>query len=322
MAKSFPADVSNTKVDEGGDDPKLARVDLLDLIDKFNTTLATLAPLAAMVVGDGLTVTDNGAGNADTLIATPAPNATLPRGHLTGLKLSNNTTDATNDIDIAEGQCRSKDNAEDIILASALTKRIDASWAVGSGNGGLDTGAVSSTGTYHVHAILRSDTGVVDALFSLSPTAPTLPANYDLSRRIGSFMRVSGVNVPFTQRGDEFLRKVPINSVNASNPGTSAVAATLHVPTGVQVDALFSSMYFEGGDDSYLLFTSLDQTDTAPSATVFSIGHHISGTQKSGQFRIRTNTSAQVRYRVSFSGINTAVKITAHGWIDRRGRDD
>jgi hypothetical protein len=300
------------------DEGALAALDTVGTteIDDDAVTLAKLAHgTAGKVIGfDGSGVpaeVDGGSGATG-----------LPRGHISGLVCFNNGTDPTNDIDIAEGKARSDDDTDDIALTGALTKQLDAAWALGDDAGGLDTGTVSDT-TYHTHLIKRSDTGVVDALFSLSPTAPTLPANYDLSRRVGSFMRIGGVNLPFAQVGDEFLRSIPISSVDiTTNPGTSAVLATLHVPTGVQMHALFSSMVFAAAPDTFLLFTSPDQTDTVPSATVVSIGHQVSGTQKSGQFRIRTNTSAQIRYRFSQSDINVGIKITTHGWIDRRGRDD
>lgn len=116
------------------------------------------------------------------------------KGHIDGLTLSNNSTDATNDIDIAAGEAASTEtNPVLMVLASALTKRLDASWAVGTGNGGLDTGSVANA-KYYVWLIRRSDTGVVDALFSTSNSSPTMPTNYDQKRLIGSFARVSGAN--------------------------------------------------------------------------------------------------------------------------------
>ncbi len=119
--------------------------------------------------------------------------STVPRGHIYGLALTNGT-DAVNDIDIAAGEAASSDTAPVLMtLASALTKRLDAAWAVGSGNGGLDTGAVGNS-TYYIWLIQRSDTGVVDALYSLSATAPTMPASYDRKRLIGVVVRASAAN--------------------------------------------------------------------------------------------------------------------------------
>lgn len=92
----------------------------------------------------------------------------LPTRFLYGLTLSNNATDATNDIDIAVGKCRDITDAVDMILAAALTgKQLDVAWAVGSSAGFLDQGSIANA-TYHIHLIKRSDTGVVDAIASLS----------------------------------------------------------------------------------------------------------------------------------------------------------
>ena len=72
-----------------------------------------------------------------------------------------------------------------MLLASAITKSTSA-WAVGSSNGGLDTGAIGASTTYYVYVIKRPDTQVVDVLFSLSATAPTMPTNYTLKRLVGA----------------------------------------------------------------------------------------------------------------------------------------
>lgn len=122
--------------------------------------------------------------------------ASMPKNYMTGMRVTNNGSDATNDYDISAGAAIDSTNARDIVLAAAITKRLDAAWAVGTGNGGLDTGAVGDS-LYYAWAILRSDTGVVDVLFSLSATAPTMPANYDYKRRLrGGFYRSGGVNRP------------------------------------------------------------------------------------------------------------------------------
>lgn len=121
------------------------------------------------------------------------------QGYSFGLGLSNNGADAANDVDITSGKAAADASPFNLmVLGSALTKRIDALWAVGSGNGGLDTGGVSAAGTYYVWLIQRSDTLVVDALFSLSNTAPTMPTSYDRKRLIGTLERTASVNGPIT----------------------------------------------------------------------------------------------------------------------------
>lgn len=115
------------------------------------------------------------------------------QGYASGLALTT-AADAANDVTIAAGAAASDTSPYYLMqLASALTKQIDASWAVGNNAGGLDTGAVGNN-TYYKWLIQRSDTGVVDALFSLSSTAPTMPTNYDRKRLIGFVGRASATN--------------------------------------------------------------------------------------------------------------------------------
>lgn len=247
-----------------------------------------------------------------------------PTGHLFGLTLSNNAVDPTNDIDIAVGNCRDDLDSIDMALASALTKRLDAAWAVGSGNGGLDAGAIANT-TYHVFLIKRSDTGVVDALFSTSPTAPTLPANYDYQRRIGSIIRSAAAILKFWQDGDDFIWDVPINNVNQTNPGTAAVTAQLSTPNGIRTKAIISIRMTgntaAGDNPQGVLITDLQQTNTAPSSTVFTTYSYVNTIGSNGSVvRVYTNTSSQIRYRVAVSTANTVIAITTAGWVDTRGR--
>lgn len=256
----------------------------------------------------------------------------LPRSYLAGLGLANNGADATNDIDIAVGACRDSTNASDITLESALTKRLDAAWAVGTNAGGLDTGTIANT-TYHVWAIKRSDTGVVDVLFSVSATAPTMPANYDYKRRIGSIMRESAAIVAFNQVGDEFYRKSPLLDVSASGSGAAAVTRTLGVPVGLRVKAVVNVGLYSGtsGRDSVYL-SDLSNTDLAatdPNAAMAAPLWSFGGAPTSSAFRygtgmiaVWTNTSAQIRSRQGVGGASDVLYISTLGWVDHRGRND
>src|SRR4029077_17826592 len=80
-------------------------------------------------------------GTTGKLLGRLASNELFPRGYIVGLKISNNSADAVNDIDIAEGGCRDDSNSANILL-SAMTKRLDAAWAAGTNQGGRDTGAI------------------------------------------------------------------------------------------------------------------------------------------------------------------------------------
>jgi hypothetical protein len=122
------------------------------------------------------------------------PRKKSPMGHCFGLSVTKSSADGDpgNDIGVAAGECTS-DSGYQILIAAATMKKIDAPWAAGSGVGGLDTGSVGN-GVYYIWAIQRSDTGAADILLSLSATAPTMPANYDLKMLIGRLTRAAGVN--------------------------------------------------------------------------------------------------------------------------------
>src|SRR3990172_1389967 len=138
--------------------------------------------------------TQPGGGKTDNL------ETALPRGYIDGLILSNSAGDPTNDIDISAGVCRDISNTYNLARTTTLMKKLDEAFSEGSGFGGLDTGSIANT-TYHVFLIKRSDTGAVDALYSTSATAPSMPANYDSKRRIGSIVRTGGAIKAFVQDG-------------------------------------------------------------------------------------------------------------------------
>ena len=244
------------------------------------------------------------------------------QGYLFGLTLSNNGSDATNDIDIAAGQAADATGAVRMALAASLTKRLDAAWAVGAGNGGLDTGSIDNT-TYHVWLIMRSDTGVVDALFSTSASSPTMPANYDYKRRIGSILRESSAIVGFVQNGDKFTRKAIANDINAANPGTAAVSRALSVPAGISVEAIISVSIADSTPvgSVYVLLSDLATTDAVAGVTNANFGVN-SGAAITLQssLTIRTSTAREIRSRLSSSDASVALRLNTIGWIDTRGR--
>jgi len=157
--------------------------------------------------------------------------AAIPRGYIDGLILSNDT-DTDHDIEITAGECRDSTNAVNMRLSSAITKQIDAAWSVGDNQGGLD-GSESSAGTpdadtwYYVWLIKRSDTGVVDALFSESSTAPTMPTNYDYKRLIGAVRTDGSANIRQFYQDDDWFRWQASISVLSSGAATSNTSVTI-----------------------------------------------------------------------------------------------
>jgi hypothetical protein len=238
------------------------------------------------------------------------------RGHIDGLTLS---WVSTTSFSVAAGQAADSTNAVLIDLASAITKTTS-TWAVGSGNGGIDTGTIAANTWYHVHLIRRSDTGVEDVLFSLSATSPTMPTDYDQRRRIGS-IKTNGSSqfIDFVQTGDEFLWKGSFNDAVAVACSETSAALAMTVPTGVSVWAKFSALL--AASDCYLYFYPLirgDQTSTPSTVNIF-LATITAGEQSGGDFTIQTNTSAQIGV-VANDGVGTYF-VGTYGWIDRRGRN-
>ncbi|WP_197729649.1 hypothetical protein [Rhizobium ruizarguesonis] len=262
--------------------------------------------------------------DTSTNVFIPAPVARETyRGYIRGLELSNNVTDATNDIDITTGSTGS-DGASSFLmtLASALTKRLDAAWAVGTNQGGLDTGSIANT-TYHVWLIQRSDTGVIDALFSTSATAPTMPANYDRKRRIGSIPRESGALITIKQDGPLFRRATKVDRSSTSAAASALLA--LSVPTGINVYPLLNYDIATGtaSTDAQLLIggawegsatNTIDRVFTTSLANTASVTHGGIGPI------FQTNTSAQIYFATTIaSGSLSTNVLSTVGWIDNRG---
>lgn len=243
-------------------------------------------------------------------------------GHLFGLTLANNTTDATNDIDIAIGEAVSDDTVladrSLMSLTSAFTKQLDVAWAAGTAAGGRISTEALANGTWHVFLFQRSG-GQIDICFSQSLT-PTLPDSGTKKRRIGSILRESAVIVPFIQTGDNFLRKTPVLTINVSNPGTSAVTRILAVPLTINVQALISLLSGGGASPCHTYLSSLDQADIAASTGISSMLND-AGQFSEGMYTIKTDAAGSIRSRLSFSDASSTLQIGDHGWIDSRGRD-
>lgn len=185
--------------------------------------------------GDGAIFISEGAGNwrcIDYIRASglPVVNTAGLQGYVFGLTATTNTVTPASNIDISAGVAARFDSPYTLItLASAITKNAANAWAVGTGNGSLDTGSIANS-TYYGYLIQRSDTGVVDVLTSLSSTSPTMPTNYDRrSPALFTFTRTAGVN-----SAPAALGRYGINySTPASNPNTASVLFA-GIPSGVK----------------------------------------------------------------------------------------
>jgi hypothetical protein len=258
--------------------------------------------------------------NFNTLL-TCLNTVSTPRSYLAGLTLS--TPGASSTFSVAAGAAADSTNTNPMNLSSAISKTTLA-WAVGTGNGALDTGSIAASTWYHVYLIKRVDTGVVDVEISLSASAPALPPNYALSRRIGS-MKTNGSSqwTAFTQIGDAFLWNTPVTDVTGNAITTTATNFPLSVPSGVSV---FADLQVDFANSAaagiaVLVYSPLIGTQVLGTPIGnWSVNCVVASQYVTNAMQVWTNTSAQVS-AVAQTSSNNSLFIITRGWIDRRGRD-
>lgn len=274
---------------------KMTLANLWTVINSFTTDNLPIGST------DFVTSYDTSASSAKKILIDELP---MPRMSISGLTYANNATDS---IDVTAGSCRDATDATNMRRTATITKNVTTAWAVGSVAGGLDTGAVGNN-DYYIWLIKRSDTGVVDALFSLSSTAPTMPTNYDYKRLIGWFKRVGGSNVAFhtyeTEAGGvEHTWDSPTLDINLTNTLTTARRTdAVKVPLNFSTIAHLNVIITDAATTNTWIYCP-DQTDLAPSATVAPLANVFQGAGAA--------TNVQLRVRTSAAGLIAARATTA-----------
>lgn len=253
---------------------------------------------------------------ADLLLALRGPMPTI----------ANSGVDAVNDIVFSAGSSFSTDATNwPMVATGALTKQLDAAWAVGTNAGGRMSAAAIANGTYHCYQIRRPDTGVVDFGFDVSATAPTLPANYTQYRRIGSILREAATIIPFRQDGDTFTR-VTVVVDRTSTAAAASALLTLSIPSGISVAPLTTlTLRVTAGaanNANNSLGSSSVGSANAPIQSVVTTtadGEGISQSTPPPVFW--SNTSSQIYFAcVINAGTLTSNTLQTYGWVDTRGR--
>jgi hypothetical protein len=187
---------------------------------------------------------------------------------------------------------------------------------------------IAASTTYHVFSIINN--GVYDVYFDTSVTAANKPASTTAFRRIGSRQTDGSAHwVAFVQDGDDVQLLTPVQDINVTVSNSSANTITLgSIPTGVRVTAnlqpVINNSSASAATTAY--FSDLATNDIATNAATFtdtpvyaSAGQNVSS--GGSRVSVKTNTSAQIRYRFSNAPATTTLIINTLGWTDRRGRD-
>ncbi|WP_254704934.1 hypothetical protein [Pseudomonas corrugata] len=237
----------------------------------------------------------------------------LPIGYFSGLRMWNSPGAPATVINVDPGAAKSSDDLFDIVLPNNLAAGLLASgaWTSGSGNQKLDVGSRAANTWYHLFLIRKAADGVAELLFSLSATAPTLPAGYSGSRRIGSVKTDGNGNiVPFINVGRQFYFSTPIKDFVGSAPvsttGTQgAVTLILSVPPGVRTKVMTHvAMSGTAG------FAYMRPTDSSAVAMVL-----VAGTVSAWQAGIGGNTANVDYFAFPFECLTDTTAAVILQWI-------
>lgn len=168
------------------------------------------------------------------------------------ITISNNATDANNDIDFSAGNFILNNGSGQGLLTTALTKRLDASWVAGTNQGGLLSGTKAINSTYHWFAIQKPD-GTVDvgAILGVNGTAPdptsVLPSGYTAFSKnpiVSVITDGSGniINAKYKYKSDgNYICKynTAITEFFRTNTVVSSLQA-ISIPAGIQMQAYCS----------------------------------------------------------------------------------
>jgi hypothetical protein len=252
----------------------------------------------------------------------------MPFGYFSGFGMANNSAAPTTTIDVSQGSARSSANTLDISTASTIRAilQTSGSWTAGDNQNKLDTGARAANTWYHLFAIRRTSDGAGDVLFSLSPTAPTMPSGYSGFRRIGAVRTAAGNTIiPFINIGDVFVFSTPIRDayVTGAVANVSATVA-ISVPTGVRVKAYVNAATSSNGAFVYVrpvdgAAVTMQATGTVSPSWLIGSGCNTNDTNEAigADSQVITNTSAQVVIQVG-SVATTAYALTTVGYEEFR----
>jgi hypothetical protein len=222
-------------------------------------------------------------------------------------------------VKIAPGSCRDSADSYDIVVSADITLSLAA-----SGVNGLDTGS-ETIDTPYAGFVIADSTGVnpVRGVLSINSTTPTLPAGYDVYRRVGwcqndGSSNIIQYNLIITSMQTREVRyDVDEQVTEVLTGGTSSGAYStvdlsgLCPPTSRNADLLIS---YDGTiDGEHVRVRWVGSAVAIPPTRVFAGG--TGGRERVGTtHRVRISSSQTVEYQNSTAG-NTAY-IWCLGYVD------
>ena len=226
--------------------------------------------------------------------------------------------DSEHDVTISAGVVLNSLGTFDLVLSSPITKQIDAAWAVGDNAGGLFSGTVAASSTYHLFIIRRDSDGVIDAGFDSDSSGANVPAGWSSFRRLRSYITDVSANIIETyQIGDYFGFINRILDIDTTAPTTNGVLVPLSVPSGLNSICYSGIVNMSVGVGGAVLVTSPVETDSVPTTQNSTIDSNSSGQRASTQISKYVDSLGQLRYRTDTAPLGY-LRFQTEGWIDDR----
>ncbi|MGM5033520.1 hypothetical protein [Tardiphaga sp. 803_E3_N1_3] len=204
-----------------------------------------------------------------------------------------------------------------------------------STTGALPTGLTAGV-QYFVKTVLSVDTFTVSATqggavintssagsgVHTTRSAPILPTNYTLSRRLGGMLtNGSSQWEPFFQIGDRFIKAVPTGlTVNPIGTTAATIQTMPGLPTGIPLEADLSGSYGSLVATNVMYLSSLLQSDVIPSGTAIT-AQGSTAANNIVSYRVNILLDAASRLRARVGATADLIIFNVNGWTDRRGRD-
>jgi len=238
------------------------------------------------------------------------------------ITISNNATDANNDIDFSAGNFQFSDGSGQATYAGGIGQ-LDVLF--GTGNGMLATGTKAINSTYHLYMVSNLTTGVSKplAILGVAGTAPdptsVLPSGYTKFQRRGSVMTDGSGNIRgFTQTGNDFIWKTEIYDLQGvSQASASETLRTLTVPAGISTRVYIDFYVFCSGGSASAFTKFYDASKTH--ATILNGAYSVTGLIFGALSQsVVSNLSSQVKSnQVTITGSPTTnIYLTNSGYTD------
>jgi hypothetical protein len=250
-------------------------------------------------------------------------NQSAGRSQISGLTVENETVNPTNTIQFNPGIAPTNVIGRSAELVSSLNKSTIATWVPGPG-GGLFSGAVAASTTYHLFIIKDPINNLVDCGFSTNILASDRPVAYTEFARVASLKTDGGGLLPgFEQRYDSFTLRTPFSIRTGSLPVVAIDTTELietNLPSGIGATAKIRgwARHITGTTRGWI-----GGVGSTPAATTALQDYDLQ-VDDTASLTMDVNLDEPFTARIVnqyFTNSPSAVlHLFAHGWTDLRGK--